>query len=137
MTVTPRTVLRSYRALTNGAVSDPLRPADLCSRSQLAEFTLQATRLATHLDRLEATARAAQPEADRVFGWASFSMDTGLTAAQEDFVACWSPQDVLSHCHGQRELLSRLQTWLSAHQDPEDLDLALALVRTFSDGLPE
>lgn len=137
MTVGPTHVHPSYRALEDDVASDAGPLTIVTNRDQAAEFAFQLTKLATHLDCLEASARAALPQADRVYNWAPFSMDTGLTEAQEDFVDRWSPQDVLNHCRGQRELMKVLQSWLLTHTDPRDLGLALTVIITVTDGLPQ
>jgi hypothetical protein len=74
----------------------------------------------------EAAARAAAPKVDRLHAWAPWSMDTGLTRAQEDFVDAWSPQRILEHCRAQRELALLLQRWARSHD--ADADLALAIL---------
>lgn len=137
MTAGPTHVHHSFRALVDEVDANSGLLTIVTTRDQSAELTFQLTKLATHLDGLETSARAALPQAERVYNWAPFSLDTGLTAAQEDFVDRWSPQDVLNHCRGQRELVKVLQSWLLTHTGPADLELALALVCTTTDGLPQ
>jgi len=84
-------------------------------------------RFLAQLDRTEALARAADPRAGRFYGWAPWSVETGLDRAQEDFVDAWSPRRILDHCHSQRELALHLQEWVRTHLD--DIDLALVVLR--------
>ena len=65
----------------------------------------------------EAAARAAAPKVDRLHAWAPWSMDTGLTRAQEDFVDAWSPQRILEHCRAQREL-APVPSWHEVQYKP-------------------
>ena len=136
MTVGPMHVHHSYRALRDAGAAGPTPVTPECTRDQAAELAVQLDRLTAHLAGMEASARAAMPPADRVYNWAPFSMDTGLTEAQEDFVDRWSPQDVLNHCRAQRELIAVLKFWLLTHDSRTDLELAVALVSTSTDGLP-
>lgn len=138
MTTSARRAHRQLiQVLTDDGSVDPDRLTDISTLSQRAELNLQMTRLTTHLDSLEQCALAALPDPERVFCWAPFSMDTGLSEAQEDFVGRWSPRDVLNQCVGQREMVRLLRTWLTTNQDPESLDVALAMVCAFSNALPE
>lgn len=137
MTIGPMHVHHSYRALKDEVSPDSAPLTVVTTRDQAAELASQLTKLATHLDGLESLARAALPQAERVYNWAPFSLDTGLTPAQEDFVDRWSPEDVLNYCRSQRELVKVLQSWLLTHAGPADLELALALVCTCTNGLPQ
>lgn len=106
---------------------------DVSAPNRRAALTEQIRRLAAHLVGTETAARAAQAGSSHPFGWASFSLDTRLTETQEDFVSHWSLREVPSQCYAQREMVDLLRMWLLAHPDDEDLDLALAVFRTFSD----
>lgn len=110
--------------------------ADLDILDRRTELTLRTDRLSQQLSRLESAARAARPKSVLVFGWPSFSMDTGLTEAQEYFVSEWSPKDVMDMCAGQRQLIDLLESWLATHDDSDDLALALALISTCSKSVP-
>ena len=118
-------------------MADPVADPDPSVLDGRAELALQIAQLHRHLAGLETVARAAQPGTRHFFGWASFSQDTGLTDAQEDFVGQWAPQDVLNQCHALREVIQLLHTWLLTHPATGDVDLALALICTFSDALPD
>ena len=83
-------------------------------------------RFLTELDAIEAAARAATPQVYRVNAWAPWSMETGLSRAQEDFVDAWSPQRILDHCQAQRRLACLLRTWARSH--PADTGLVLAVL---------
>lgn len=87
---------------------------------------LVVDRFLADLCATEAAARAAAPKVDRLHAWAPWSMDTGLTRAQEDFVDAWSPQRILEHCRAQRELALLLQRWARSHS--ADADLALTIL---------
>jgi hypothetical protein len=64
-------------------------------------------------------AKEAQPGDGSFLAWPPWSMDTGLTAAQEEFVEHWSPQKVLDHARAVRELMNVLQRWVRTHHDDE------------------
>jgi hypothetical protein len=87
-----------------------LRTPPASARAQ-ENLDLVVDRFLAELCATEAAARAAAPRVDRLHAWAPWSMDTGLTRAQEDFVDAWSPQRVLEHCRAQRELALLLQRW--------------------------
>jgi hypothetical protein len=76
----------------------------------------------------ERLADEAQSDLDEYFGWPSWSMDTGLTPAQEKFVEHWSPQRVLDDLGSVRRLVGALERWSSAHEDDESLDEALTIL---------
>ena len=82
-------------------------------------------RFLAQLSATEAAARAATPQVDRLNAWAPWSMDTGLSRAQEDFVDAWSPQRILDHCRAQRELALLLQRWAKTHRADADLVLTI------------
>jgi hypothetical protein len=100
------------------------------------EITFQTSKLITQLTLIEAEAHAARTDRLPAAGWAPFSIDTGLTTAQEVFISGWSPDDVLHQCRAQRQMIHQLQTWLTTHHDEADLHLALTLLSTFIDALP-
>jgi hypothetical protein len=90
------------------------------------DLDLVVDRFLAELGATEVAARAAAPKVDRMHAWAPWSMDTGLTRAQEDFVDAWSPQRILEHCRAQRELALLLQRWAKSHA--VDADLALTIL---------
>ena len=77
----------------------------------------------------EQVAAAAQSDLDEFFGWPSWSMDTGLTPAQETFVEHWSPQRVLDDSRLLRQLVVILHRWSSTRGDDASLDEALTILR--------
>ena len=90
-----------------------------------AQFDDQVEALLLRVDAQEQQALAALPDAERLPSWPSWSLDTGLTDAQEEFVEAWSPQRVLETSRSVRKLVLVLQHWVSTHRD--DVDLAEAL----------
>ena len=76
----------------------------------------------------ERLADEAQADMARFFGWPSWSMDTGLTPAQERFVEHWSPQRVLDDAAMLRRLVALLQRWSDDRDGDDSLAEALALV---------
>jgi hypothetical protein len=102
-----------------------LRTSPVSAAAQ-QDLDLVVDRFLAGLAATEAAARAAAPKVDRLHAWAPWSMDTGLTRAQEDFVDAWSPQRILEHCRGQRELALLLQRWARSHG--ADADLALTIL---------
>jgi hypothetical protein len=102
-----------------------LRTPPLTARAP-QDLDLVVDRFLAELAATEAAARAAAPKVDRLHAWAPWSMDTGLTRAQEDFVDAWSPQRILEHCRAQRELALVLQRWARSHG--ADADLALTVL---------
>lgn len=87
-----------------------------------------ATDLDARLAQQERLAAAAQSDLDEHFGWPSWSMDTGLTPAQEKFVEHWSPQRVLDDLASVRRLVRVLERWTSEHDDDESLDEAMSIL---------
>ena len=102
--------------------SAPIRSAP--AAPQCLDVLVQ--QLLVELAEAEAGARAALPQVERVGAWAPWSMDTGLSRAQEDFVDAWSPQRVLEHCQAQRQLASLLQARARSH--PGDLPFLLSVL---------
>ncbi len=100
---------------------------------QSEEIAFLVKRLLEQITAWEVEARPAQPQPPLVFGWARFSLDTGLTADQERFVSQWSPQSVLDQCSAQRTMIHLLNRWLSRHDDADSYELALALVSAFTE----
>jgi hypothetical protein len=84
-------------------------------RTAQQDLDLVVDRFLAQLSATEVAARAAAPQVDRLNAWAPWSMDTGLSRAQEDFVDAWSPQRILDHCRAQRELALLLQRWAKSH----------------------
>jgi hypothetical protein len=64
------------------------------------------------------------------FAWRSWSMETGLTSAQEKFVEHWSPQRVLDDSRSLPQLVQAVQPWTSVHPDDASLDEAMAVLTT-------
>lgn len=85
--------------------------------------------LLTRIAEQEQVAGAAQSDLEEFFGWPSWSMDTGLTPAQEKFVEHWSPQRVLDDARLLRQLVMVLQRWSSTRGDDASLDEALTILR--------
>jgi hypothetical protein len=85
--------------------------------------------LLTRIVAQEQVAGAAQSDLEEHFGWPSWSMDTGLTPAQEKFVEHWSPQRVLDESRLLRQLVMVLQRWSSTRGDDASLDEALTILR--------
>lgn len=102
---------------------------DASVRSPLeVEFDDQVRVLLARIEGQEDQARAAQPDDGRVLSWPPWSMDTGLSEAQELFVETWSPQQVLQDCRSVRQLVLVLQRSLRTHRDDADLDEALTIL---------
>jgi hypothetical protein len=79
----------------------------------------------SHQERL---ARAARPDVEQIYEWPSWSLDTGLSTAQEEFVEAWSPQEVLDLCRSTRQLLVIVQASVGTRHDDAGLDEALRIV---------
>jgi hypothetical protein len=94
------------------------------------EFEGQVAALLARVTAQERLARAAQAESKHSYRWPSWSLDTGLTAAEETFVEAWSPQRVLDAARSVRQLVLVLQHWIQTHRDDTDLDGALAILAT-------
>jgi hypothetical protein len=116
-----------------GSVGPSATELDSRARSERSEveFDDQVRAVLVQIDAQEQQARAAQPDVDRLPGWPSWSMDTGLTEAQERFVEAWSPQRVLHASRSVRQLVLILQHWIRTHRDEADLDEALTILATF------
>jgi hypothetical protein len=84
--------------------------------------------LLTRIVAQEQVAGAAQSDLEEHFGWPSWSMDTGLTPAQEKFVEHWSPHQVLADARLLRELVGVLQRWRSTRPADAVVDDALAVL---------
>ena len=77
---------------SGGSVVTELGIRGASARSPLEiEFEDQVRVLLIKIDAQELRARAAQPDVGTVRTWPSWSLDTGLTQAQETFVEAWSP----------------------------------------------
>jgi hypothetical protein len=121
------------RSAAGQAVTE-VSPRARSDRSPLeVEFERQVRGL---LGRIAAQERLAQDASDleEFFAWPSWSMDTGLTAAQEKFVEHWSPQRVLDDSRSLRQLVRVLQHWTRTHRDDDELDEALTILATCSAG---
>jgi hypothetical protein len=119
--VRPVTVIQTVRS-----TREPDRPG----RSVVAEaIDAEVRDLLARIAQQEELAEDAQADMAKFFGWPSWSMDTGLTPAQERFVEHWSPQRVLDDTAMLRRLVGLLQRWSDATDDDESLAEALTLVR--------
>ena len=78
----------------------------------------------------ERLAENAQPDPRVFLGWPSWSMETGLSQVQEQFVEHWSPQRVLDDSRRLRQLLVALQRWTTTHRDDAGLTEALSTFAT-------
>lgn len=92
------------------------------------EFDDQVRVLLVRIDAQELQARAALPDPGTLRTWPSWSMDTGLTPAQEAFVETWSPERVLETSEAMRQLVIILQHWTLTHHDDADMDEALTML---------
>ena len=92
------------------------------------EFDDQVRALLVRIDAQELLARAAQPDLGKGRAWPLWSMDTGLTEAQETFVEAWSPERVLEASRSVRQLVLILQHWTRTRRDDADLDEALTIL---------
>jgi hypothetical protein len=114
---------------TPGVARDAGRPGR-SARSVLAlKVDAEVGDLLTRIAEQEQVAGAAQSDLEEFFGWPSWSMDTGLTPAQEKFVEHWSPQRVLDDSRLLRQLVMVLQRWSSTRGDDASLDEALTILR--------
>ena len=107
---------------------------DVDSRLDLSpvevEFHGQVRDLLARITQRERLARAAWPDIEQIYGWPSWSLDTGLSTAQEEFVEDWSPQQVLEICRSTRQLLLLVQTWARTHRQDGEVTEALNIVVT-------
>lgn len=94
------------------------------------EFEGQVAALIARVTAQERLARAAQAEPMHGYRWPSWSLDTGLTAAEETFIEAWSPQRVLDAARSVRQLVLVLQHWIQTHRDDTDFDQALTILAT-------
>lgn len=106
-----------------------VRPARLGSALEV-EVDAHVRELLERIGAQERLAADAQSELEDFLGWPSWSMDTGLTPAQERFVEDWSPQQVLESSRAVRQLVRVVQRWTSTHRDDAGLDEALAVLTT-------
>lgn len=115
-------------ALTLVAEVEPRSGSD---RSALeVEFDGQVCALLLRIAEQEERAEAAQAGPGQHVAWPSWSMDSGLTVAQETFVEIWSPQRVAEAARSVRHLVLVLQDWTSTHREDTDLDHALTVLAT-------
>lgn len=122
-------LVRELRTATERSIQDQ---PDLSPRE--VEFDDQVRALLIRIDAQERQAQAAQAEVERIPPWPSWSMDTGLTEAQEIFVEAWSPQRVLDASRSVRQLVLVLQRWTRTHRDDADLNEALTILATLPGG---
>jgi hypothetical protein len=108
---------------TDSLVSADQSPLEL-------EFEAQIAALLARVAAQERLARAAQADPRTGHRWPSWSLDTGLTDAEETFVEAWSPQRVLDASRSVRQLVLVLQYWIHTHRDDTDLDQALTILAT-------
>jgi hypothetical protein len=92
------------------------------------EFDAEVRDLLLRVTAQERLAEDAHFGLDQFFTWPSWSMDTGLTAAQEKFVEHWTPQRVLDDSRSVRQLVRVLQQWTRTHRDDTDLDEVLTIL---------
>lgn len=102
-----------------------------------AEFDDQVEALLLRIEAQERQALAAMPDVERLPSWPSWSLDTGLTDAQEQFVEAWSPQHVLENSRSVRNLILVLRHWVSSHRDDIDFAEALMIFGTLADAAVE
>jgi hypothetical protein len=95
-----------------------------------SEVEAQVRDLLVRLTAQEHAAEEAQPRPGDFFGWPAWSMDTGLSRAQEKFVEHWSPQRVLDDSRSVRQLVGALQRWSSTPDRDVDLHEALGTFAT-------
>jgi hypothetical protein len=93
-----------------------------------AELDGQIHRLLDRIAEQERLAEDAQSDLEDFFGWPSWSMDTGLSAAQERFVEHWSPQRVLDDFRAVRRLVRVLQQCSGTHSDDDGVGEALTVL---------
>lgn len=107
---------------------------DLSSRIEVdqspleVEFASQVRALLVQITAEERLATDAGLSTDRVYAWPSWSMDTGLTEAQERFVEAWSPSRILAALRAERRVISELQHWTRTHRDDVHVDEALTIL---------
>jgi hypothetical protein len=95
-----------------------------------AEFHNEVRDLLARITQRERLARAAWPDVEQIYAWPSWSLDTGLSTAQEEFVEAWSPQQVLELCRSTRQLLLLVQAWTKTHREDGEVTEALNIVAT-------
>jgi hypothetical protein len=96
-------------------------PLEVEFDGQVREFL---TRIAAQ-ERLALDARS-----EHAFAWPAWSMDTGLSPAQETFVEHWSPRRVLDASRSMRQVVRVLQHWSRTHHGDDELDEALTVLAT-------
>ena len=114
---------------TTGVARDAGRPGRSARSVLELKVDAEVSDLLTRIAEQEQVAGAAQSDLEEFFGWPSWSMDTGLTSAQEKFVEHWSPQRVLDDSRLLRQLVMVLQRWSSTRGDDASLDEALTVLR--------
>jgi hypothetical protein len=121
-------------AAAAGPVPDPdVGPGAMPDRSALeVEVDTEVRDLLLRVTAQERLAQDAASDLEDFFAWPSWSMDTGLTPAQERFVEHWSPQRVLDDSRSVRQLVRLLQGWTSVRDDEAGLDEALAVLANLS-----
>ena len=92
------------------------------------EFDAEVRDLLLRITAQERLAEDADFGLELFFTWPPWSMDTGLTAAQEKFVEHWTPQRVLKDSRSVRQLVRVLQQWTRTHRDDTDLDEVLTIL---------
>ena len=92
------------------------------------EFDAEVRDLLLRVTAQERLAEDAHFGLEQFFAWPSWSMDTGLTEAQEKFVEHWTPQRVLDSSRSVRQLVRVLQQWTHTHRDDADLNEALTIL---------
>ena len=100
------------------------------------ELDYQVRALLVQIAAEERLATGAGLSNDRVYAWPSWSMDTGLSEAQERFVEAWSPARVLGALRSERRVLQELLHWTRVHRDDVHVDEALTIVNALRAGHP-
>jgi hypothetical protein len=111
-----------------GAVRDVERPGRSTRSVLQLQVDSEARELLARISEEEQLAVEVQSELDGFLGWPSWSMDMGLTPAQETFVEHWSPQRVLDDKRLLRELVGLLRRCSSARGDVAGLREALTIL---------
>lgn len=120
----PRRATRSARP----AVRDVGRPGRSARSVTQMKIDFGVRDLFARISEQEQQAEVAQANSKKFFCWPSWSMDTGLSPAQETFVEHWSPQRVLDESRTLRELVGVLQRWSSRQGTDVDRDDLLAIL---------
>jgi hypothetical protein len=94
------------------------------------EVNSQVHTLRARIAQQERLAHAARPDLNQIYAWPPWSLDTGLSTAQEQFVEAWSPGHVLEVCRATRQILHLMQASAKTHRDDAEVDQVLTIVAT-------